>query len=77
MTTQELINAAFMLAGGLGGFILRATWQALETMRKDLQMLQASMSETYVRRDDFRDAVGEIKDLLHDIRNELRSKVDK
>lgn len=84
MTTQDWLNIVVFIGGTLGGAILRATWQALEAMRRDLQALQAAIStceaktaETYVRRDDFRDAIGEVKELLHRIDAKLDGKADK
>lgn len=84
MTTQAWINIVLFIGGGLMGAIMRATWQAIESQRVDLTALQraiaaadAKNAETYVRRDDFREAVFEMKALLHEIRNDLRSKADK
>jgi hypothetical protein len=77
MDTQSLINLLFCGFGGLGGFILRATWTALETMRKDLQGMQSSMSATYVRRDDFKDAIEDFKSVLNRIEDKLDDKADR
>lgn len=72
-----MFNIVAALAGGLGGFILRATWTALEAMRKDLQALQTSISETYIRRDDFRADLQDIRSILNRIDIKLDTKADK
>lgn len=77
MDSQTFFNVAVGLCGGLGGFILHATWQALEKMRADLQALQASIAETYIRRDDFKDSLQEIRAMLARIDAKLDGKVDK
>ncbi|MCC7126427.1 MAG: hypothetical protein IT178_16375 [Acidobacteria bacterium] len=74
---QTLINIAFTLAGGLGSFVLKATWDALNLLRKDLAELQKSISTQYVRREDFRDHAQDIKEMLVRIEAKLDSKQDK
>lgn len=77
MDAQTLVNVGFALAGTLAGFILRATWAALEAMRADLGALQRSIAETYVRRDDFRDHAARIETVLERIEAKIDLKVDK
>lgn len=77
MSGQEAWNIVVGLIGALGGFILRATWSALEKMRDDLTKLQENIGATYVRRDDFRDHAARIELILERIEAKLDGKVDK
>ena len=70
---QDIFNWAVALTGALGGWILKVIWDMLREMRvemqgrdiriqDDLKKLDTKMHDDFVRRDDFKDAVKEIKD---------------
>jgi hypothetical protein len=70
---QTIFNWAVAAVGALGGWILKVIWDILREMRAeihsrdtriqdDLKKLDSKMHEDFVRRDDFKDAVREIKD---------------
>ena len=70
---QTIFNWAIAAAGALGGWFLKVIWDMLREMRveihsrdtrlqDDLKKLDTKMHEDFVRRDDFKDAVKEIKD---------------
>lgn len=70
---QTIFNWAVAAVGALGGWILKVIWDMLREMRAeihyrdtriqdDLKKLDTKMHEDFVRRDDFKDAVREIKD---------------
>jgi hypothetical protein len=70
---QTIFNWAVAAVGALGGWILKVIWDMLREMRTeihardtriqdDLKKLDSKMHEDFVRRDDFKDAVREIKD---------------
>lgn len=77
MAAQDIINVLFVICGGMGGFILKNIWDALQLLRADLAALQQSISTNYVRKDDFRDHAARVEGLLLEIRNDLKHKVDK
>lgn len=52
------------------GWIIRSLWDAVRQLERDLPA-------NYVRRDDFRDSMDEIKDMLTRIFDKLDNKVDK
>lgn len=74
---QSLLNAVFGAILMLSGWILRTIWDAVNNLKKDLQELERGLPETYVRRDDYKDDMKEIKDILHAIFNKLDNKADK
>jgi len=77
VSPQEAWNIVVGLLGMLGGAVLRATWSAIEEMRREVSAIQKANAETYVRRDDFRDHAGRIESILERIESKLDTKVDK
>lgn len=59
---QAVFNWAVALAGALGGWILKVIWDAIVELKRDLREMDIKMHEDFVRRDDFKDAVKDIKD---------------
>jgi len=73
METQFIFNIAVSLAGFFGGWILSHIYRAIERLDADIR----SMPARYVRRDDYRDDMADIKSLLGKISDKLDHKVDK
>jgi len=59
---QTIFNLAVAIAGAVGGWALKVIWDAIVETRKDLKNMDTKMHEDFVRRDDFKDAVKEIKE---------------
>ena len=59
---QTVFNWAVGVAGFLGGWILKVIWDAIGDLKKDMRQIERDLPEVYVRRDDFKEAVKEIKD---------------
>jgi hypothetical protein len=58
---QMIFNWAVGAAGALVGWILKVIWDAIVELKKDLRAMDTKMHEDFVRRDDFKEAVSEIK----------------
>ena len=74
---QLIIN--LVLAGssaGIGWFA-RELWTAVKELKIDLAKLREEIPKGYVVKEDYREDMREIKDLLGKIFDELRGKVDK
>ena len=78
---QTIFNWAVAAVGALGGWVLKVIWDMLREMsseihsrdtrlQDDLKKLDIKMHEDFVRRDDFREAMNEVK-------NEMRNGFDK
>ena len=74
---QTIVNWAFGLAGTLGGFVLKAMWDAITQLRSDIAALNEKIGREYVRRDDYRDDIAEMKAMLARIFDKLDEKADK
>lgn len=68
---QMIFNWAVAAAGAAGGWILKVIWDAIVELKKDLRQMDVKMHEDFVRRDDFKEAVAEIKQDMKDGFNKI------
>lgn len=62
MDEQVIFNWIVGVAGILGGWTLKVIWDSLLELRREIKSMDTKMHEDFVRRDDFKDAVREIKE---------------
>ena len=62
MHEQVIFNWIVGVAGILGGWTLKVIWDSLLELRREIKSMDTKMHEDFVRRDDFKDAVREIKE---------------
>jgi len=77
MDFQNLFN---LVAGGVMvviGWFARELWTAVSELKSDLSNLREELPKVYVTKDDFREDMREIKDMLSKIFDKLDNKVDK
>jgi len=77
MDWQHLLN----LIGGAGlatiGWFARQLWDAVQKLKADMSRLELSISDNYVKKDDWKDGIKELKDMLGKIFDKLDSKQDR
>ena len=77
MDWQHLIN----LLGGAGltviGWFARQLWDAVQNLKTDMSALELNISNNYVKKDDFKDGIKELKEMLGKIFDKLDSKADR
>lgn len=73
MDYQDAFNIAVLLAGTFGGWTLRSITNSLENLQKD----HKQMLHQFVRRDDYKDALDRIEQILERIWDRLENKADK
>lgn len=74
---QSLLNWIFGVAGTAFGWILKIVWDAITDLKKDMKDLNKEVHEDFVRKDDYRVDIAEIKGMLARIFDKLDTKVDK
>jgi len=77
MEYQSLINAAAGIVFTVGGWFAREMWSAVKELKADLAHLREELPKTYIARDDYREDMRDIKEMLNKIFDRLDSKVDK
>lgn len=73
----ELFNILVGVIIMLGMFICKSAWTEITKLRESIHQIERSVPETYVRRDDYKDDISEIKSMLHHIFQKLDDKADK
>jgi hypothetical protein len=73
MDTQTLINFALGSFLAIIGWLARQLWEAVERLKSDLHQIEVDLPSRYVRREEFSDALKEIKDLCRQIFDKVDS----
>jgi len=73
MDYQTAFNLAVAIAAAFGGWTLRSITNSLENLQRD----HKEMMNQFVRRDDYRDALERIEQILNRIWDRLDEKADK
>ena len=77
MDSQDLINFAFVAAASVLGWFAREMWAAVKELKSDLAKLREELPRTYVVRDDYKDDIREIKEMLTKLFDRIDGKADK
>lgn len=59
------------------GFFIKTIWDRISILSKRVDSWATFLPETYVRRDDYRDDIRDIKEMLSKIFDRLEMKADK
>lgn len=74
---QSFINWLFTAVGTVIGWVLKIIWDAITDLKKDMKDLNKEVHEDFVRKDDYRVDIAEVKQMLARIFDKLDNKVDK
>jgi len=77
MDWQNLINLAGGAALATIGWFARQLWDAVQKLKADMSKLELSISDNYVKKDDWKDGIKELKEMLGKIFDKLDSKQDR
>jgi hypothetical protein len=73
----SFVNTVAIIVAGLFGWVGRTLWTATNDLKDYLAKLKEDMPKTYVLKDDYRDDIKEIKEMLKEIQQDLKNKEDK
>lgn len=74
---QDLINAAIAIGSTIFGWLLRTIWTAVTELQTDLKEIEREIHTKYVAKDDYRQDILEMKEILKQIFDRLDKKADK
>lgn len=77
MNTQDLINLGLITVASVLGWFAREMWSAVKDLKADLAKLREELPRNYVIRDDYKDDIREIKEMLTKLFDRLDHKADK
>ena len=74
---QSTINMVFGAILAVSGWFARILWEAVQTLKDDLQKVQIDMPVNYVRKDDLDKRMDHIETMFQRIYDKLDGKADK
>lgn len=77
MDWQHIINLVGGAALAAIGWFARQLWDAVQNLKADMSRLELSISDNYVKKDDWKDGIKELKDMLAKIFDKLDNKADR
>jgi hypothetical protein len=77
MDSQTIINGAFMVATGIGGWFAREVWGAVKDLRRDLHQIETDLPKSYVMKVDLDKRMEHIEQMFQRIYDKLDGKADK
>lgn len=77
MDTQIAFNIAIGVIIAGGGWWAKAIWDAISRLRDDLHAIEVDLPSSYIRKEDFNDAMKTINDKLDRIWFKLEEKADR
>lgn len=77
MDWQHIINIFGGAALAAIGWFARQLWDAVQNLKADMSRLELSISDNYVKKDDFKEGIKELKDMLAKIFDKLDNKADR
>ena len=75
--SQDTINLLFTGAGVIAGWLFKVIWDSVKILQQDMKEIERDLHTNYVSKDDYKDDIAEIKDILKQIFAKLDTKADK
>lgn len=63
---QTVINWLFTAVGATMGWVVKVIWDAIQDLKRDVSMIERNLPAVYVRKDDFKDSMNEMKSDMRD-----------
>lgn len=76
---QTIINWLFAGFGATIGWVMKVVWDAIKDLKADVKQIERDLPEVYVRKDDFKTAMTDVKDVVKEVRADMKegfSKMD-
>jgi antirestriction protein len=74
---QNLYNIAIAATGAAIGWVVKVIWDAVRALEQDIRDMERDLHVNYVSKDDYRQDILEIKDMVKQIFDKLDRKADK
>ena len=74
---QTIVLWALGIAFSILGWVSRSLYDAIETLKKDISLIQVDLPKHYIRREDYRADMAEVKEMLGKIYEKLDGKADR
>ena len=77
MDVQYIVDGVIALIGAVFGWLFKIVWDAIKELKEDMKETNRMIHENYVRKDDYRIDMAEIKGMFNRIMDKLEQKADK
>jgi antirestriction protein len=77
MEMQNIIDLALGGVMVVIGWFARELWAAVKELKADLSKLREDLPKEYVAKDDYRQDIRELKDIMNKVFDKLEHKLDK
>jgi antirestriction protein len=77
MDSQNLIDLGLGAVMTILGWFAREMWAAVKELKSDLSKLREDLPREYVTKDDYRQDIRELKEIMNKVFDRLEHKVDK
>jgi len=77
MDMQSLLNMILGAALAIGGWFVRQMWDAVRTLKEDIQKIEVDLPTNYVQKKDLDTRLDRIDDMLDKLFEKLDKKLDK
>ena len=74
---QNLYNIAIAATGAAIGWVVKVIWDAVRALEQDIRDMERDLHVNYVSKDDYRQDILELKDMVKQIFDKLDRKADK
>lgn len=74
---QNFINVLVAAFGAVVGWMLKVVWDSIRSLEQDLKVLERDLHTKYVTKDEYRQDILEVKNILKQIFDKLDRKADK
>lgn len=77
MDNQQIFNFVVAIAAFLAVFVFNQVTRKIQKLEDDMASMRETVLKNYVQKDDYKDDIKEVKDILRQIFDKLDSKQDK
>ena len=77
MEMQQIIDLGLGASMAVIGWFAREMWGAVKELKSDLSKLREDLPKSYVAKDDYREDIRELKEIMNKVFDRLDHKADK
>ena len=77
MEMQQIIDLGLGAVMAVIGWFARELWSAVKELKSDLSKLREDLPKSYVSKDDYREDIRELKEIMNKVFDRLENKQDK
>lgn len=74
---QTIVNWLFAGFGATLGWVLKVVWDAIKELKADMKQIERDLPEVYLRKDDFKVAMTDIKDDFKELKHDMKDGFNK